>query len=197
VPALAAAVAASGVLDRIAALGRAARAAGVPVVHCTAESRTDRLGGNRNARLFALTRKETKAEATQEPQPESTSSSGGRVDPAAFAVHPRVGVEPSDIVLPRLHGVSPMTGTSVDPVLRNLGVTTIVATGVSVNVALLGLAFEAVNLGYQLVVPRDAVAGVDEQYVEAVFEHTLSLLVTVTTTESVLAVWQAEDPARA
>jgi nicotinamidase-related amidase len=170
VPPLAKAVRAAGVLDRIAALARAARAVGIPVIHCTAESRTDRVGGNRNARLFALARK-------------------GSVDPARFAVHHGVGVEPSDLVLPRLHGVSPMTGTSVDPILRNLGVTTIVATGVSVNVALMGLAFEAVNLGYQLVLPRDAVAGVDEAYVDAVFEHTLSLVATVTNAAALLDRW--------
>ena len=37
--------------------------------------------------------------------------------------------------------------------------TTVVATGVSVNLGVLGLAIEACNLGYQVVVPRDAVAG--------------------------------------
>ena len=83
-----------------------------------------------------------------------------------------------------------MTGTQVDSLLRNMGVTTIVGTGVSVNVALLGLAFEAVNLGYQLVLPADATAGVGEAYVEAVYENTLSLLATVTTTRSVLDAWE-------
>jgi nicotinamidase-related amidase len=178
VPALAQAVRETGVLDRIAALARAARAVGVPVIHCTVESRPDRLGGNRNARLFALARKG--------PPP---------VDPSVFAVHPDVGAEPGDLVLPRLHGVSPLTGTSVDSILRNLGVTTIVATGASVNVAIMGLAFEAVNLGYQLVLPRDAVAGVDGAYVDAVFEHTFSLLATVTDTAALLDVWTAEHAA--
>jgi len=44
-------------------------------------------------------------------------------------------------------------------VLRNLGIRTIVAAGVSVNVALSNLVFDGVNVGYQVVVPRDAVAG--------------------------------------
>ena len=35
-----------------ARLARAARAAGIPVVHCTAETRDDRKGANHNARLF-------------------------------------------------------------------------------------------------------------------------------------------------
>jgi nicotinamidase-related amidase len=178
VPALAEAVRATGMLDRIADLARAARAVGVRVIHCTAESRADRAGGNRNARLFALARK-------------------GPVDPSVFAVHRDVVVEPSDLVLPRLHGVSPLTGTSVDSILRNLGVTTIVATGVSVNIAIMGLAFEAVNLGYQIVLPRDAVAGVGDAYVDAVFEHTLSLVATVTNAAALLEAWGTEHTAGA
>lgn len=172
-PPLADAVAAGGVLERIAGMCRGARAVGVPVLHCTAETRPDGLGGNRNARLFALARR------AGPPPPGS----------GTFDVHPAVGVEPADFVLSRLHGLSPMTGTSLDPILRNLGVTTIVATGVSVNVALLGLTFDAVNLGYQLVLARDATAGIGDDYVDAVYANTLSLLATVTTADAVVEAW--------
>src|SRR5439155_1065101 len=82
----------------------------------------------------------------------------------------------------------PMSGTELDPVLRNLGVRTIVAVGVSVNVAIANLVFDAVNAGYQVVVPRDAVAGLPPSYVDAVFDHTLGLLATVTTAAEVLRV---------
>ena len=71
-----------------------------------------------------------------------------------------IGVDPADIVLARYHGLGPMTGTQLDPMLRNLGVTTIVGVGVSLNVGMTNLAFDAVNRGYQIVIPRDAVAGV-------------------------------------
>lgn len=175
VPALA--EAAAPVLPRIAALARAARAAGVPVVHCTVDARADGLGGSRNARLF---RRLT-------PSPATTGD--GRIHRGV--VHPAIEPEDGDLVLGRLHGVSPMTAASLDPVLRNLGVRTIVATGVSVNVAILGLAFEAVNHGYELVLPRDAVAGVDDAYVDAVFGRTLALLGTVTTTGELVAAWSA------
>jgi nicotinamidase-related amidase len=100
-----------------------------------------------------------------------------------------VGVEPSDFVMARLHGLSPLAGTSLDAVLRNMGITTIVATGVSVNVALTGLTFDAVNLGYQLVLVRDATAGVGNDFVDALYENTLSLLATVTTADEVIAAW--------
>lgn len=169
--------AAAPILPRIAALAAAARAVGVPVIHCTADSRPDGKGANRNARLFAAMGKGRPA------------ASSGPSRPAT--VHAAVGATDDDVVLGRLHGASPMTGTSLDPVLRNLGVSTIVATGVSVNVAVLGLAFEAVNHGYQIVVPRDAVAGVGEDYVAALFAGTLSLLATVTTTDDLLSAWEA------
>src|SRR6478672_5350564 len=56
-PELAAAGARVGLIPHCAALAIAARAAGVPVFHCTAETRDDLAGANRNARLFAGVRK--------------------------------------------------------------------------------------------------------------------------------------------
>jgi len=76
-------------------------------------------------------------------------------------------------------------------VLRNLGVTTVVLTGVSVNVAITNLAFDAVNLGYQVVIPRDAVAGVPPSYADEVIANTLSVVATITTTDDVLTAWKA------
>jgi len=177
-PPLAEAVAAGSTLERIADVLRAARRAGIPVVHCTVASRPDGFGGNRNARLFARSRK------------------GGSSPPGFYDLHPTIGAKPEDVVLARLHGLSPMTSTSLDAVLRNEGLTTIVVTGVSINVAVLGLVIEAVNRGYQVVLPRDATAGVDEQYVDAVYANTLALIATVTTTAELIDLWtgSADDP---
>lgn len=169
--------AARPVLPRIAALVRAARSAGVPVVHCTAERRADGLGANQNARIFQYM-----AKAPTRLLPGS---------PAA-AVVPEVPVEDSDLVMARLHGLSPFQGTELDFVLRNLGVRTLLATGVSVNVAIPNLAFDAVNAGYQVVIPRDAVAGFPADYVEAVFAHTLGAVATLVTSAEVLAAWGAD-----
>ena len=52
-----------------------------------------------------------------------------------------------------------MGGTDLDAILRNLGVTTIVAVGVSLNIAIPNLVMDAVNAAYRVVLPRDAVAG--------------------------------------
>jgi nicotinamidase-related amidase len=107
----------------------------------------------------------------------------------AVRVPDAIGVAPEDIVLPRYHGLGPLTGTQLDNILRNLGVTTIVGVGVSVNIGMTDFAFSAVNHGYQFVMPRDAVAGVPAAYADAVIDNTLSLVTTVTTSAEVLAAW--------
>ena len=166
--------AAKPMIPNVARLAAAARRAGARVVLCTAVRRADGLGANTNARLFMATRRS--------PQPMLPGS------PAA-EVSPEIGASESDLIVPRYHGVSPMNGTELDAILRNLGVRTIVAVGVSVNVALTNLVFDAVNASYQVVVPRDAVAGIPGDYVDAVFANTLGLLATVTTTAEVAAAW--------
>ena len=103
--------------------------------------------------------------------------------------HPGLGVEPADLVVPRLHGISALHDTGLDQALRDEGVTTVVVTGVSVNVAVTCTVMEAVNLGYQVIVPRDAVAGVGADYVEAVLDNTIALLATLTTTADLIAAW--------
>ena len=86
-----------------------------------------------------------------------------------------------------------MSGTDLDPLLRNLGVTTIVGVGVSVNVGMTNFVMDAVNLGYQFVLPRDAVAGLPAGYADAVIDNTLALLATLTATAEVCAGWQAAE----
>jgi nicotinamidase-related amidase len=158
----------------VARLVRGARAAGAAVVHGLAWTRADGRGMSMNARLFGATRK-----------------LGVTMEPGTWeaAVVDEIGTEPSDILLGRYHGLSPMAGTDLEPVLRNLGVTTIVLGGVSVNVAITNLTMDAVNRGFQVVLPRDAVAGVPKAYADSIIDTTLVLLATVTTTDDVLACW--------
>jgi nicotinamidase-related amidase len=171
-----AAAAAESVVPNGARLCAAARAAGVPVVHCVAGRRPDDRGSNRNARLFGAMLK---------------SPVRLNVGSPAADVVPEFDVQASDLVLSRIHGLSPMAGTDLDPVLRNLGVSTLVVVGVSVNVAITNLVMDAVNRGYQVVLPRDAVCGVPASYADAVIDNTLSLLATVITTEDVIRAFSA------
>jgi len=175
-PQLAEAAARAGVVPNTARLLTAARSLGVPVVHCTAEFRADRAGSTVNCRLIAA--------ALRNPDHLLAGT-------AATELVEGLGPEPGDMVSSRLHGVSPFTGTSLDTWLRSLGVRTVVATGVSINLGLLGLAMEAVNLGYRVVVPRDTVAGIPEGYAEAVLTNTFPLIATVTTVGELLDSWHA------
>jgi biuret amidohydrolase len=172
-PALAEA-AADEMLPNLARLLPVARAAGVQVVHCTAYRRADAKGANTNARLFLGVRK----------SPVQLLPGTRAVD-----VVRELGPEPDDLVLTRTHGLDPMAGTDLDPILRNLGVRTIVVTGVSVNVAVTNLVMDAVNRGYAAVLPRDAVCGIPREYADAVIDNTLALLATVLTTDDLLEIW--------
>ena len=174
------ATAARPIVGSVERLVAGAHDAGVQVVHCLALRRDDGKGANANARLFNAA---AKAPVSLTPG-----------SPAADLI-PEVTPEPHDLVLTRLHGLGPMAGTDLDPVLRNLGITTIVVVGVSLNVAITNLVMDAVNAGYQVVLPRDAVAGTPAEYGDAVIDNTLSLLATVVHADDVLRSWIGREGA--
>ena len=163
-----------GVVPNTARLLAAARSSGARVVHCTAEFRADRAGTAVNCQLVAAMLRNPDHLLVGTPPTE---------------LLPELAVEEGDLVCSRLSGVSPFHGTALDTWLRTLGVTTVVATGVSVNLGVLGLAIEAVNHGYQVVVPRDAVAGIPEGYADAVLDNTFPLITTLTTVDAVVGAW--------
>ncbi|MEU5542923.1 cysteine hydrolase [Streptomyces sioyaensis] len=174
-PELAEAARTSGALANVARLVAAAHDAGVQVLHAIAERRPDGRGASHNARLFKA--------AERLPVQQLAGSTAVRVaDP--------IPVTEDDLVVRRLHGLSPIAGTEVDALLRNLGCRTLVVTGVSANVAVPNAVFDAVNLGYTAVVPADAIAGVPAEYTPAMVRNTLALVATVTTTEEVLTSWR-------
>ncbi|MFE7430152.1 cysteine hydrolase [Streptomyces sp. NPDC014735] len=172
----------SGMLDRVARLVEAAHEAGVQVMHAVAERRPDGRGANTNARLFRAARR---LPVQQHP------------GTAAVRIAEPVEVRDEDLVVRRLHGLSPIAGTDADALLRNLGCRTLVVTGVSANVAVPNAVFDAVNLGYTVVVPSDAIAGVPADYTPAMIRHTLALVATVTTTDAVLDSWRSRGRAGA
>jgi nicotinamidase-related amidase len=164
----------SSVIPNAAKVLRGARRVGVPVIHCTAESLPQGLGRNTNARLFVAARK-----LDMDNRPGSDS-----VRPVSD-----LGPVDTDIVLPRLHGLSPLTGSSLDSLLRNSGVRSLVVMGVSLNVAIPNLVFDAVNRSYQVVLASDAVAGVPRDYGTQMIEHTLSLVCTIASSQEIVDAW--------
>ena len=147
---------------------------GVPVVHCTAEFRADRAGSAVNCQLIAA--------MVRNPDHLLAGTPADRAGP-------ELGPEPSDLVCPASTGCRRSRVRRSTPGCAAWASTTVVATGVSVNLGVLGLAIEACNLGYQVVVPRDAVAGIPDDYADAVLDNTFPLIATVTTTDELLAAW--------
>jgi nicotinamidase-related amidase len=171
---LVAAVEQGGVIGNLAALMKSARAAAVPVVHCNAVFRADRRGSAGNCPMLSRAMKDPEQILEGSPQ---------------TAVVPALGPDPADFVLSRHHGVPPFSGTTLDITLRNLGIRTVVATGVSVNLGVFGLCLEAVNLGYRVILPVDCTAGFPADYAEAVIRNSLAQLCTITTSKDIAAAW--------
>ena len=159
---------------RLGLLLDAARGANIPVIHCRAAFRPDRRGSYANVPMVNHLLKNPEhmllGEATTE-------------------VVPELGPAPDDLDSVRLHGMSPFIGTNLDPTLRSLGVDTIVATGVSLNVGIQGLVIEAINHGYHVVLVTDCVAGYPPEYAESVLEHSLARITTQTTAAELTKLW--------
>ena len=157
----------------------AARGAGVPVIHATVRRRADARGANTNAVLFAAALKSARRADVQDLLPGSK----------AAAIIDEIGLLDTDLELSRYHGLGPMYDSGLAAVLRNLGTRTVIPVGVSVNVAITNLVMDAVNAGFDVVLPRDAVAGVPAAYAEAVIEHTLAVLAVLTSSTDLAAAW--------
>lgn len=174
IPELAAAARESGAVDNVIRLVQGARAAGAGVLHALAARRRDGRGANTNARLFVSVAR----------QPDQQW-----VDTDAPLPLEEFGTDDSDLTSTRLHGLSPIFGQDVDGLLRNLACSTIVIAGVSTNIAIPNAVFDAVNLGYRVVLPVDAVAGIPLEYTEVIIRNSLSLVATLATTDEILACW--------
>jgi nicotinamidase-related amidase len=169
-PALAAQAAERGITARIAGLARAFRAAGLPVVHCHIAHRPDLAGVRPNSLLGALAIKNrTLIAGTPDTLPP-----------------PELTPQPGDHVSTRTTGITAFYGTDLDATLRLRSVETIVLTGLSTDVAIPGLALEAVNRGYYVRIPADCVAGTSASSYEFMMNGMLSVIARITDAAAVL-----------
>ncbi|EID11805.1 cysteine hydrolase [Mycolicibacterium phlei] len=150
----------------------AARPAGVRVVHATYEGA---LGGGHpgTARIWRAL------------GPLTESWAPGKTETQVIAEL----FNSSDLVLPRHHGLFPTLDSELLPVLRGLGVRTVVLTGVSLNLALPTTAGHLTQAGFELVVPRDAVGGTPASYAEQVLNNSIAVLGRLTTVDELVAEW--------
>ncbi len=174
IPPLAEVVAEQGLIPATVKLLEAARLRGVPVVHCRAVFRADRAGSFRNVPMVNRLLENPDHMLEGSPQAE---------------VVQEYGPEPTDLDSPRYHGMSPFFGTSLDPMLRSADVNTLIVTGVSLNVGILGVVIEGINRGYHIVLPTDCVAGYPPEYGQAVLANSLARITTQTTAQEILDAW--------
>lgn len=173
-PALVEAATARDTVANCARLVHAARRVDVPIVHARVRWSSDRRGTPLNTPLTAALAR----------RPEQMLEGTPAVD-----LVPELGDTAGDLHSWRRHGLTPFTGTDLDPLLRSLGAHTVVAIGVSLNVGVLGLCLGATDLGYRAVVPTDATVGVPVDYGDTVLQHSLAMVATLTTVDDLLAGW--------
>jgi nicotinamidase-related amidase len=178
-PALPVVVREVGLLEVAGRVCKAARASQIRVVHAMVEQRTDGVGQPVNSKVFAMLAK----------QRAQTGSAPTDIGQPGVALVDELAEQPSDVKVARMHGMTPFTGTELDAVIRSLGATTIVLVGVSLNLGILGAALSALDLGYQVIIVRDAVVGVPKEYGDAVLENSLAMIATIVDADELLAVW--------
>jgi len=101
--------------------------------------------------------------------------------------HAALAPQPEDFVLERTVGVDGSYGTQLYPVLRMLGRTTMLMSGVSTNLAVEGIVRASVNRGFDVVVIEDCCASYPDEWHRFSIENIMPLLATVTTAETVIA----------
>jgi nicotinamidase-related amidase len=165
---LAAQVQKRGVIPRLAGLLTAARGRGVPVLYID----------------FALKpgfpRPNTLLHRRSQREPTLIEGTWGA------EIHPALAATPADFVLERTVGVDGSYGTQLYPVLRRLGRTTMLMTGVSTNIAIESIVRASVNRGFDMVVIEDCCASYPDEWHRFSVDNILPLLATVTTAEAVL-----------
>jgi nicotinamidase-related amidase len=172
-PGLAASAARVGLVDNCARLFDAARAVGVRIYYCTDERRPDGFGFARNTLVHLRMKGDT-------------DGAGGH-GPVMAPISPK----PEDVVFRREQGLTGFFATGLDAYLRNTGVTTVIVTGVSLNIAVLGTSIEAMNLGYTVVVPSDCIASDPPEYADWALKGTIRNIAYVVPSSTIVDHWHS------
>ena len=170
-PGLAKSAADRGLIDNLAGLFEAGRAKGVRIYYATDERRSDGFGFARNTLVHLR-------------MPEGRDGSGGH-----GPVMPKIAPQPEDVVFPREQGLTGFFATGLDQYLRNTGVTTVIVTGVSLNIAVLGTTIEAMNLGYTVMVPSDCVASDPAEYADWALKYPIRNVAFVVPSQQIIDIW--------
>lgn len=155
----------------IAALSAVCRENGVRVIHCTLVALADFSGFTVCSPLMASIKKR------------ATLVEGNE----ASAINPHLALQADDLEIRRRHGVSGFHGTELEPILRGLGVETVILCGVSTGIAIPGMTTEAVNRGFNVVIPEDCTASGTAESHDFQIRYHLPALACITTSAEVAA----------
>jgi len=156
-------------IENVGTLLAWARAAGVPVIHNHIVSYPGRDFGGANAPIFTLI------------GPDSLRL-------GSWGAAPLEGLEPQDgePVLIR-NRMSAFNGSGLDPILRNLGTTTVVVAGVWTNMAVEHTVRDAADHGYRSVLVTDATSSISADWHRAAISYALTNIADLVTTADVTA----------
>ncbi|MGY1840201.1 MULTISPECIES: cysteine hydrolase family protein [unclassified Modestobacter] len=155
------------VVENVATVLAAARAADVAVVHNRIVAYPGRPSGGTNAPIFRLI------------GPESLLL-------GSWGAAPVDGLQPvgDELDLLRIR-MSAFNGTALDTVLRNYGVTAVVIVGVWTNMAVEHTARDAADHGYEVTVVSDATSSINAEWQHAALNFALTNIATIATTAEV------------
>ncbi|MBA4025340.1 MAG: cysteine hydrolase [Gordonia sp.] len=156
-------------VENIAHLASEARALGIPVFHTTVAAYEHYHGWSANSLLTGVFRKRPLV-----------------VGNPAVDIHPLLTPTADDHVIERHRGITAFHGTELEYLLRNLGISSVIMTGVSANVAVNGSCIEAVNRGFTAVVPADCVSGATDETHDFMLENIIRLVATITTSSQLI-----------
>jgi len=166
------------VAGHLARLLRAARKVGAQVCHGEYETRPDGPGMSVATPLIERMIKEGALPLVR--------------GSAAVALMSELDPEPTDFVISRTHGWHPFEGTELDSLLRNIGVRTVIAAGVSTNIGVQGIVVEALNRNYRAIVASDCVAGFPPEYGDMSLKYGVGIVARITTAKDIVAAWGLE-----
>jgi ureidoacrylate peracid hydrolase len=139
----------TGMVERCVQMVAAARAAGIRLCYANGAYRAD-------ATDYAPTLVDADMELVPWPDGprlmENPPASEGTV---GAQVIPELPPQPEDYIIPK-HRWSAFVGTHLDILLRGLGIDTVLLAGGSTDIGILATAYSARDLGYHLIVLRDA-----------------------------------------
>jgi nicotinamidase-related amidase len=161
-------------VEQVGRIVQAGRGAGCHVLHCVAEGRPNNPASADNAPILRAGKR---------------AGGAAEWDPRGMEIVDGIDVADTDFTFVRTVQVSPIIGTEVPTILRNLGVKTVVAVGVSANLGIPNVAMDCVNLGFEVVIPQDAIVGFPLDYVDAVVKNTLAMVAKICTTDDLVGIW--------